>query len=108
VRAGPGRQVLRATLPIDLLDQLDEEAQRRGIPVDRLVEDLLVNEIPRTLAEAARDRLTTSLRIARAPDAATPPGLPEGATTTTTDPPSVAPSLPRATLESEDAHGASA
>jgi len=103
VRAGPGRQVLRATLPIDLLDQLEEEAQRRGIPVDRLVEDLLVNEIPRTLAEAARDRLATSLRIARAADAATPPLGGVANTLTSTQ---VAPMLPRATLDHEDARHA--
>jgi hypothetical protein len=64
VRAGPGRVILRGSLPVDLLDQLDQEAQRRGIPVADLVDLLLVGHLPAVLAEAAEAHLRTSLAIA--------------------------------------------
>lgn len=51
------RTVMRASLPVDLLDQLDAEARRQGIPTEALVGRLLVEHLPRIVAEAVRDRL---------------------------------------------------
>jgi hypothetical protein len=51
-------------LPVDLLDQLDREAQRRGIPVSELVDLLLVEHLPAVLAEEAQAQLQGALAIA--------------------------------------------
>jgi histidine ammonia-lyase len=55
-----------ARLPVDLLDQLEAEAARRGITTEALVDELLVTTLPIVLAEAAEDHLRCSLAIARA------------------------------------------
>ena len=65
MRAGPGRAVIRAALPVDLLDDLDREAQRRGIEVAELVDLLLVEHLPAVLAEEAHAQLAGALAIAR-------------------------------------------
>jgi hypothetical protein len=65
MRAGPGRAVIRAALPIDLLDDLDREAQRRGIEIAELVDLLLVEHLPAVLAEEAHAQLSGALAVAR-------------------------------------------
>lgn len=65
MRAGPGRAVIRAALPVDLLDDLDREAQRRGIEVAELVDLLLVEHLPAVLAEEAHAQLAGALAIAK-------------------------------------------
>ena len=72
MRAGPGRVILRGSLPVDLLDQLDAEAQRRGVPVADLVDLLLVEHLPIVLAEAAKAHLRTSLAIAHRHEVTSP------------------------------------
>jgi hypothetical protein len=61
----PGRSLVVARLPVDLLDELDREARRRGLTVETLVDELLVTTLPIVLAEAAEAHLRTSLDIAR-------------------------------------------
>jgi hypothetical protein len=84
MRTGPGRTVIRAALPVDLLDDLDREARRRGVEVADLVDLLLVGHLPVVLAEEAEAHLRTSLAIAnghaRPSKAATAPALAEAAT----------------------------
>lgn len=65
MRAGPGRAVIRAALPVDLLDDLDREAERRGISVEELVDVLLVEHLPIVLAEEARAQLQGALDLAK-------------------------------------------
>jgi hypothetical protein len=50
---------------VDLLDELDAEAERRGISVEELVDLLLVEHLPIVLAEEARGQLTGALAIAK-------------------------------------------
>ncbi len=50
---------------MDLLDDLDREAQRRGIEVAELVDLLLVEHLPAVLAEEAHAQLSGALAVAR-------------------------------------------
>ncbi len=44
------RTPLRVVLPADLVDRLEAEADRRGVPVERMVEQALVTGLPRLWA----------------------------------------------------------
>jgi len=100
MRTADGRLVGPVRVPPDLFAAIEAEAARRGVSVGRCAGDLIAEVLPDALAETARELLCQH--------ATTSPGLPGDVVAISTDPPSVAPSLPRATLESEDAHGASA
>jgi hypothetical protein len=61
-----GRSILRAAIPVDLLHQLDQEAARRGLTVEELVDRLLAEQLPALLAEATAEHLRRSLVRAHA------------------------------------------
>jgi len=102
------RHILPAPMPADLLDRLAAVAARRDVSVDRLVDELLCDGIADLLADLLRARLRHEAGLDDPPDAATPPRLPGGATNHLTASPSVAPTLPRATLDHEDARDGTA
>ncbi len=64
------RTPCRFCLPVDLLGELDAEAMVRGIPVERLVDEIALTVLPVLLAEAARDYIAESIRAAAELDAA--------------------------------------
>lgn len=61
-----GRMTSRFSLPVDLLDRIEAEAGRRGITIQDLVDELLLAELPRSLAEATRQRMERSYTKAHA------------------------------------------
>ncbi len=63
------RTPCRFSLPVDLLGQLEAEALVRGIPVERLVDEIALTVLPVLLAEAARDYIAESIRAAAELDA---------------------------------------
>ncbi len=63
------RTPCRFSLPVDLLGQLEAEALVRGIPVERLVDQIALTVLPVLLAEAARDYIAESIRAAAELDA---------------------------------------
>ncbi len=63
------RTPCRFSLPVDLLGQLEAEAMVRGIPVERLVDQIALTVLPVLLAEAARDYIAESIRAAAELDA---------------------------------------
>jgi hypothetical protein len=67
---------MRASLPADLLDDLEAEALRCGVTVPDLVDELVVAHLPRVLAEAAEEHLRTSLAVARRHERREPHQLP--------------------------------
>ena len=113
MRAGPGRAVIRASLPVDLLDELGREAERRGISIEELVDLLLVEHLPTVLAEEAGAHLRSSLAIANrhavnSPNTANAemaPALAEATPNPRVPQPQVTPSLPPGDLDAEDVSG---
>ena len=62
--AFPGRLTVRVLVPVDLLDETDQQAAARGVDRAVMLGDLVAQALPDALAEAARDLLT---RNAEAP-----------------------------------------
>ena len=65
-----GRLVEPARLPADLVEQLQAEADRRGVSIGRAAGDLIAEILPDALAEALRDAWALPT-----PDAKVPPNL---------------------------------
>jgi len=55
------RSRYRSRLDTELFDQLKQEADRRAIPVERLIEECLLLALPAMLAEAVRECLSWSV-----------------------------------------------
>jgi len=60
VRRPDGRIVERVPLPLDLVDAVTIEADRRGIDFDTCAGDLVAEALPQALAEAAEAVLRTN------------------------------------------------
>jgi hypothetical protein len=75
------RQILPAPMAVDLLDAIGAEARRRGVSVERLIDEAMVAELPELVAEVVRAALSAEVT----PDAATPPALTGGATDNLTE-----------------------
>lgn len=56
-----GRVPLPLTLPRDMIGQLRDEARRRGVNVDRLIDELVADRLPDVLADAAGETLAHPL-----------------------------------------------
>jgi len=60
VRRPDGRIVERVRLPLDLVDAVAIEADRRGVEFDTCAGDLVAEALPQALAEAAEAILRTN------------------------------------------------
>jgi hypothetical protein len=60
VRRTDGRIVERVRLPLDLVDAVAIEADRRGVDFDTCAGDLVAEALPQALAEAAKAVLRTN------------------------------------------------
>lgn len=64
------RSTRRFTIPKSLVIQLDQEAARRGVQTERVVEEIVMQALPGMLATASEQFLRESIRLAEDHDQA--------------------------------------
>ena len=79
-RCAPGRATLRAAVTPGVLAALRREAEERRLSPSRLLDELLVRELPALAEERVRRLVAPAAGLRLVPEPADPPALPPGAT----------------------------